>query len=162
MKKMLLIFLLLVVYSTGIFAKDPQWKKFNEGIVEAKKSGKKILVDVYTDWCKWCKEMDKNTYADKNISAYLNKNFVIIKLNAEGNEIINYAGQSITPQDFAQRMGVDGYPATVFLKSDGQAITLLPGYSKPDQFIHVLSFISENHYLKKQFGDYLSEKGVKH
>ncbi len=161
MKKILLILLLVIAYSTAAKAKDPQWKNFNEGISEAKKSGKKILIDVYTDWCKWCKEMDKNTYADKNISAYLKKNFVIIKLNAEGTEKIMYEGQSMTPQEFAQGMGVDGYPATLFLKNDGKVITLLPGYSKPDQFIHVLTFISDNQYLKKQFADYLSEKSVK-
>lgn len=161
MKKICIVFLLLAVYSTGVVAKDPQWKKFNEGMSEAKKSGKKILVDVYTDWCKWCKEMDKKTYADKNISAYLNKNFVIIKLNAEGNEKLRYQGKAISPQEFAQGMGVDGYPATVFLQSDGNPITLLPGYSTPDQFIHVLSFIGENHYLKKKFPDYLAQKGVK-
>ncbi|MDP1676817.1 MAG: DUF255 domain-containing protein [Bacteroidota bacterium] len=161
MKKIFLVLLLIIGYSTGLSAKDLQWKKFNEGIIEAKKSGKKILVDVYTDWCKWCKEMDKKTYADKMISTYLKKNYVIIKLNAEGNERLNYQGQTISPREFAQGMGVDGYPATVFLQSDGKPITLLPGYSTPDQFIHVLSFIGENHYLKKKFPDYLAEKGVK-
>jgi len=161
MKKILLVILLVIAYSTAALAKDPEWKNFNEGISEAKKSGKKILVDVYTDWCKWCKEMDKNTYADKNISAYLKKNYVIIKLNAEGNEKMMYEGKPITPQEFAQGMGVNGYPATLFLQSDGKPITLLPGYSTPDQFIHVISFIGENHYLKKKFPDYLAEKGVK-
>lgn len=161
MKKIFIVLLLLVTYSAGVFAKDPQWKKFNAGLSEAKKSGKKILVDVYTDWCKWCKEMDNNTYADKKISAYLKKYYVIIKLDAEGNEKLSYQGQPISPKDFAQGMGVDGYPATVFLQSDGKPITLLPGYSTPDQFIHVLSFIGENHYLKKKFPDYLAEKGIK-
>lgn len=161
MKKILLFLLLVIAHSNIASAKDLQWKKFNEGISEAKKSGKKILVDVYTDWCKWCKEMDKKTYADKNVSAYLKKKFVIIKLNAEGNEKVMYEGKLITPQEFAQGMGVDGYPATVFLQNNGKPITLLPGYSTPDQFIHVLSFIGENHYLKKKFPDYLSEKGVK-
>ncbi len=161
MKKILLVILLVIAYSTTALAKDPEWKKFNEGMSEAKKNGKKILVDVYTDWCTWCKEMDKNTYADKNISAYLKKNYVIIKLNAEGNEKMMYEGKPITPQEFAQGMGVNGYPATLFLQSDGKPITLLPGYSTPDQFIHVISFIGENHYLKKKFPDYLAEKGVK-
>ncbi|MFA6455239.1 MAG: DUF255 domain-containing protein [Bacteroidota bacterium] len=160
MKKMLLVLLVLSMSSAAL-AKDLQWKKFNDGLAEAKRTGKKVLVDVYTDWCKWCKEMDKKTYPDKTISAYLQKHYVIIKLNAEGNEQINYQGQLISPQEFAQGMGVDGYPATVFLQSDGKPITLLPGYSTPDQFIHVLSYIGENHYLKKKFPDYLSEKGVK-
>ena len=159
--KNITVVLLILLFSASAFAKDPQWKHFNEGIAEAKQSGKKVLVDVYTDWCKWCKEMDKSTYSDKKISGYLKKHYVLIKLNAEGNEMINYSGQTITAQEFSQRMGVDGYPATVFLKSDGQQITLLPGYVKPDQFIHVLTYVSDNQYLKKPFADYLSEKGVK-
>ncbi|MFA6469699.1 MAG: DUF255 domain-containing protein [Bacteroidota bacterium] len=160
MKKLLLVLLVLSMSSAAL-AKDLQWKKFNDGLAEAKRSGKKVLVDVYTDWCKWCKEMDKKTYPDKTVSTYLQKHYVIIKLNAEGKEPIKYQGQSMSPQEFAQGMGVDGYPATLFLQSDGKPITLLPGYSTPDQFIHVLSFIGENHYLKKKFPDYLSEKGVK-
>jgi thioredoxin-related protein len=105
--------------------------------------------------------MDANTYADKKVSEYLNKNFVIIKLNAEGDGTITYSGEKISPAQFAQGMGVSGYPATLFLKSDGQPITLLPGYSEADMFIHVLTFIGENHYEKKKFQDYLAEKGVK-
>ena len=155
------VVLLLLLFSTNAFTKDPQWRHFNEGIAEAKESGKKVLVDVYTDWCKWCKEMDRNTYSDKTISDYLKKHYILIKLNAEGNEMINYAGHPMTPREFAQKMGVDGYPATVFLKSDGQQITILPGYVKPDQFIHVLSYVSDDQYLKKPFADYLAEKGVK-
>lgn len=128
---------------------------------KAKTTGKKILVDVYTDWCSWCKKMDANTYSDAVVSDYLNKNYVIIKLNAEANEQITYQGQKISPAEFAQGMGVTGYPATLFLMSDGKPITLLPGYAEPKMFIHVLSYIGENHYEKKKFDQYLSEKGVK-
>jgi len=160
MKKIILIGCILLIASVS-YSKEPQWKKFNEGIAEAKKSGKKILVDVYTDWCSWCKKMDASTYPDKKVSEYLAKNYVIIKLNAEGNEKISYQGQSISPAEFAQGMGVNGYPATVFLKSNGEPITMLPGYAEPDRFVHVLSFIGENHYEKKKFADYLMEKGVK-
>ncbi|MDP1678182.1 MAG: DUF255 domain-containing protein [Bacteroidota bacterium] len=160
MKKILVVICILLITSVT-YSKEPQWKKFNEGIAEAKKSGKKILVDVYTDWCGWCKKMDAGTYPDKKVSEYLAKNYIIIKLNAEGDEKISYQGKSISPAEFAQGMGVNGYPATVFLKSDGSPITLLPGYAEPDRFIHVLSFIGENHYEKKKFTDYLTEKGVK-
>lgn len=159
MKKIVLVALVLMITSVS-FSKDPQWKNFNDGIAEAKKSGKKILIDVYTDWCSWCKKMDTTTYTNKKISEYLKKNYVIIKLNAEGDEKIMYAGQTLSPAEFAKGMGVNGYPATLFMKSDGQPITLLPGYAEPDRFIHVLSFIGENHYEKKKFADYLLEKGV--
>ncbi len=160
MKKILIVIFILSI-ATISFSKEPQWKKFNAGITEAKKSGKKILVDVYTDWCGWCKKMDTTTYTDKKVFEYLKKNYVIIKLNAESDEKISYAGQSISPAEFAQGMGISGYPATLFLKSNGEPITLLPGYAEPERFIHILSFIGENHYEKIKFADYLTEKGVK-
>jgi len=160
MKKMVLLFCVLVITSIS-FAKEPQWKTFNKGIAEAKKSGKKILVDVYTDWCQYCKQMDTITYADKKITQYLKANYVLIKLNAEGLETISYSGKRISSAEFAQGMGISSFPTTLFLKSDGQPITLLPGFVEPERFIHILSFIGEDHYEKKKFADYLTEKGVK-
>lgn len=160
MKKLFIMFLLLT-YASISFAKDLQWKNFNDGIAEAKKLNKKVLIDVYTDWCTWCKKMDAVTYADKNVKAYLEKNFVLIKLNADGAGVITYAGQKISPAVFAQQMGVDGYPATLFMKGNGEPITILPGYSEPKTFIHVISYIAENQIGKKKFEDYLIEKGVK-
>lgn len=155
------LFILMLLLTATLTAKSPQWKKFDEGMKLAKQTNKKVLIDVYTDWCSWCKKMDASTYTDAKVTEYLNKNFVVIKLNAEGNERISYAGQSLSPAEFAQGMGVDGYPATLFLRSDGQAITLLPGYSQADMFIHVLSYIGGDHYEKQKFNEYLTERGVK-
>ncbi|MFA5832184.1 MAG: DUF255 domain-containing protein [Bacteroidota bacterium] len=159
--KRLLFVMLVITLSSTVLAKDLPWKKFNAGISEAKKSGKKVLIDVYTDWCKWCKTMDTVTYKDKKIKAYLEKNYVLIKLNAEGNEQITYSGQKMSPGEFAQGMRVDGYPATLFMKTNGEPITVLPGFSEPKMFIHVLTFIGENHFEKKNFEQYLKEKGIK-
>lgn len=144
-----------------VHTKNINWNKFDSGIANAKKSGKKVLIDVYTDWCTWCKKMDATTYEDAKVQKYLKKNFVLIKLNAEGSGKISYAGQSLSPAEFSQGMGVNGYPATLFLNSDGTPITILPGYSEPGMFIHVLSFINEEQYKHKKFSDYLAEKGVK-
>jgi thioredoxin-related protein len=137
------------------------WKSFDAGMSEAKKTGKKVLIDVYTDWCGWCKKMDAGTYSDKKVVDYLQKNFVTIKLNPEKDGTVMYDGKKYSAAEFSQGMGVNGYPATLFLKSNGQPITLLPGYSEADMFLHVISFIGEDHYEKKKFADYLAEKGVK-
>jgi len=137
------------------------WESFNAGMDKAKASKKTILVDIYTDWCSWCKKMDASTYSDTKVKEYLKKNFTIIKLNAEGKTPIVYKGKSMSPAEFAQGMGVTGYPATLFMKSDGDGITLVPGYSEAPMFLHILTFIGENRYEKQKFNDYLKEKGVK-
>lgn len=137
------------------------WESFNTGMQKAKASKTPILVDIYTDWCSWCKKMDANTYADAKVKDYLKKKFTIIKLNAEDKTPITYQGKSMSPADFAQGMGVSGYPATLFMKSGGEGITLLPGYSEAPMFLHILTFIGEARYEKQQFDDYLKEKGVK-
>ncbi|KAB2926289.1 MAG: DUF255 domain-containing protein [Bacteroidetes bacterium] len=141
--------------------KGIEWKSFNAGMKEAKQSGKKVLIDVYTDWCGWCKKMDAGTYSDKAVQEYLRKNYVLIKLNPEKDPPVSYDGQQVSAAEFSQGMGVNGYPATLFLKSSGEPITLLPGYSEAPMFLHVITFIGENHYEKKKFDQYLAEKGVK-
>jgi thioredoxin-related protein len=135
-----------------------KWRSFNEGFAEAKKSNKKILVDVYTDWCSWCKKMDVQTYADKNVAAYLHKHYVLVKLNAESAKKLFYRDQEMTEREFSAAFGISGYPATLFLKSDGEAITIYPGFADARRFLDVVSFIAEDHYLTKKFDDYVSHK----
>src|SRR3990172_10089448 len=60
-----------------------EWTMFDQGLARAKAGRKKVIVDVYTDWCTWCKKMDSDTYADKSVRTALTANFVGVKLNAE-------------------------------------------------------------------------------
>ena len=136
------------------------WKSFNVGLKQAKADHKKILVDVYADWCGWCKKMDEEVYTDPKVKEYLAKNFVIVKMNAEGEGTITYQGKVYSPPQLASAFGITGYPATLFLKEDSDPITVLPGYMEAPMFLNVLSFVAENQYEKKQFDQYLKEKGI--
>jgi thiol-disulfide isomerase/thioredoxin len=84
----------------------------------AQSEGKIIVVDIYTDWCGWCKKMDTTVYADPTIIA-LSKQQVFVKLNAEDR------GQG---QSFAQQMGVNGYPTTIILDGQGRVLDVAEGY----------------------------------
>ncbi|MGE5315950.1 MAG: thioredoxin family protein [Acidobacteriota bacterium] len=157
MKMVLAVLMVLVMGSQAAPAQT--WESFNTGMEKAKTQKKMILVDIYTDWCGWCKKMDANTYSDAKVKEYLKKNYTIIKLNAEGKTPIVYKGQTMSPAEFAQGMGVTGYPATLFMKSNGDGITLVPGYSEAPRFLDILTYIGESRYEKQKFDEYLKEKG---
>ena len=133
-----------------------QWLTFDRGITEARNSGRKILVDVYTDWCGWCKKMDAETYNEKSVSDYLRSHYVLIRLNAESDARLTYNGKAFSERELASAFGISGYPTTLFLQSNGEPITRYPGYAEAGRFRKVLSFIAEDYYRKVKFEDYLA------
>jgi len=135
-----------------------RWMSFNDGLAEAAKTNRKVLIDVYTDWCGWCKKMDANTYADNRVSEYLLRKYVLVKLNAESPQKLTYQGTNYTERELAAAFGINGYPATLFLKSNGEAITSYPGYADAAMFRNVISFIAEDHYLNKKFDEYCTSQ----
>jgi len=133
------------------------WKTFDEGITLARQTNKKMLVDVYTDWCSWCKKMDSEVYTDKSVIDALNGSFVLVKLNAESEQRVYYEGKTLTETQLASAVGVTGYPSTLFFDSSGKPITLLPGYVPAPKFLPILRYIGENHYQTVSFEDYLAK-----
>jgi len=163
MKKPIVLFLVgaavvlagAVVFRTTTASETSlKWRSFNDGIAEAKSSKKKVLIDVYTDWCVWCKRMDANTYSDAGVAEYLRKHYVLVKLDAESDKKLTYKNTVYTERELAAAFGVSGYPSTLFLKSDAEPITIYPGYADAKQFKKVLSFIAEDYYLTKKFEEY--------
>lgn len=135
------------------------WKSFDEGIALAKSQNKKMLIDVYTDWCVWCKKMDKEVYTDAKVKEILNTKFVLVKLNAESDKQLTYRGNKLSETEFAQAIGATGYPTTAFFGSDGKPITLLPGYVEGNRFATILTFIGDDHYKTTKFQDYVAKSG---
>jgi len=87
------------------------------------------MIDFYTDWCGWCKRLDRDTFPDKTVIKLL-QNFIPLKLNAER------AGRSL-----ARRYGVRGYPTILFLDHKGKLIGRIGGYLKPGPFANALKRI---------------------
>ncbi len=78
-----LLFLSFALNGAAQAQEQIQWMKFEEAVAANANNPKMILVDVYTDWCGWCKKMDKDTFTDPRVVAHLKKNFYAVKLNAE-------------------------------------------------------------------------------
>jgi thioredoxin-related protein len=134
-----------------------KWLSFSEGLQVAAKTHKPMLVDVYTNWCGWCKRMEATTYKDEKVIQDLNENFVIVKLNAESDRAVHYKDASTEREVAQDQWSVSGYPTTVFLKWDGEVISPLPGYVPADNFHPILRYISSGAYETMKFSEYLKK-----
>lgn len=148
----LAMFVGMVVFSAFIIRENQTkldesvtWLSFDEAVEMAQKNPKPLMIDVYTDWCGWCKKMDRDTFKDPETAAYINKNFYAVKLDAESDERITHKGKKISKIDLAGKVfGVRGYPTVVFYNVKKDKITPQSGYMKPDQFKKLLARILEN------------------
>ena len=121
------------------------WLPWNQAMSEAVASGRPLLVDVYTDGCGWCKRMDKDVYTRDDVREYLKRKFVPVKLNAESAEEVRLGDRTMTARALAQQLRVSGYPTTIFLRPNGEAIARIPGYIPAERFERLLHYIGEDH-----------------
>ncbi len=119
------------------------WKDWNSGLRDAATAGKPVIVDVYTDWCTWCKRMDQDVYARPEVKRYLAEHFVQVKLNAEYTTAARYEGKAYTSRTLAERFRVNGFPTTIFLRADGTHMANVPGYVPAERFILLLHYIGD-------------------
>jgi thioredoxin-related protein len=116
--------------------------------IHSEGSDKKFIVDVYTDWCHWCKVMDKKTFADPEVVKYLNDNFHMVKFNAEQKESVKHKGKEYKWESLG-RNGVNmlayellngnmGYPSLVYLNENLDPIVVSPGYKESGQLLNEL------------------------
>ncbi|MDZ4835200.1 MAG: thioredoxin family protein [Candidatus Melainabacteria bacterium] len=113
-------------------AKTIPWQNsLNKTFQLARTNRKWILVDVYTDWCHWCKRLDSDVYAQPAVAKFLNKSFVCLKVDAEKGDGINVKS----------KYGVDGYPCTLILEPGGKEKGRIEGYQSPRDFTNSITQI---------------------
>lgn len=145
---------------------EVKWLTFEEAMELYEQEPKKLLIDLYTDWCGWCKVMEKNTYSNEVIAGYINDNFYAIKFNAEQKEPVEFNGHTFEFIPEAGRRGthsiayavtgnnLSGYPMTVFMDEELRIIQPISGYLKPDQMEPILAFIGGGHYKTTKWEDF--------
>jgi thioredoxin-related protein len=132
------------------------WMAWDQAMTSAQEEGKFIVVDVYTDWCHWCKVMDEKTYVDPAVAGLMKESFVAVKLNAERENTVNFKGKAYTEMDLARNLGVNGYPTTMFLASDGTVIGKIPGYIEAPVFKQILEYLTSGSYKSMSLDQYMS------
>jgi len=127
-------------------------------------SPKKIFIDVYTDWCGWCKRMDKATFQNPEVAAYMNEHYYNVKFDAEQKESIEMLGNTFKfiPQgnrgyhELAAALlnGKMSYPTVVFMNPKFEMLSPVPGYQEVGPFMNIAKYFGDNIYTEKSWQDY--------
>jgi thioredoxin-related protein len=134
--------------------KTINWLTWEQVQAKSKIEKKKILVDIFTPWCGWCKKMDKTTFLDEEIVEYINKNYYAIKFDAESttdivlNDIkyqhVNNGAKGYHELAIELLQGRLSYPTTVFLDENFQVIQAIPGYQEAYTFGMIITYFASN------------------
>ncbi len=115
-----------------LLANSAELKYFNgnwaEAKAKAKAENKYIFLDCYTDWCGWCKVMDKETMTDEKVSDMLNNKFIPLRMEMEHGE-----GMML-----AMKYHIMSFPTFLFFNPSGELVYETMGYEKPAGFLREL------------------------
>jgi len=112
----------MMAWTAQVSAAEITWaKSFDEAFKLAKEKNLPIMMDVYTDWCGWCKKLDKDVYSADSV-AQLSQKFICLKLNPE------------TDKEHGDLFKVEGYPTIIFLDASRKELNRITGYLPPDDF----------------------------
>lgn len=147
------------------------WMTWDMAVKLNKEHPKKIFIDVYTQWCGWCKRMDQTTYLDKDIINYLNANFYSVRLDAETRDTMHFNNHNFVNANPTEKGSVnelaysllDGkmeYPTTVYMDENFGRLTVAPGYLTTSELKIVLTFFAENKYKTMSYEDYKKSLGA--
>ena len=174
MKKsiLFLVFFILLITSPKLFSQEINWLTIEEAEIANKSEPRKIIIDVYTDWCGWCKKMDASTFTDKKLVTYLNEKYYCVKLDAEYKGTITFRGSDFNFVDKGRRgyhelaagflKGKMSYPNIVFLNEELDILQAIPGYRTAEELLPILKYLGDDIYKNTNWDDYLNQsKGKK-
>lgn len=98
------------IFGTYLPSADPDVQLKN-AVLEATSSNKRIILDVGGEWCKWCHFLDKFFEENADVTEYLQKHYVLIK--------INFSKENLNESFLSQFPKIPGYPHFFVLDHDG-------------------------------------------
>jgi thioredoxin-related protein len=110
-------------------AKQINWYAYQEGVDQARRQKKNMVIYFHADWCAFCVHMEKETFTDTVVIEFLNNNAIAVKVDVDQDQRI------------ARQFGVRGLPATFLLLKNGHQIGPMPGFIPPRNYVAMLSKI---------------------
>ena len=165
MKKLALVLLLFVpAFLLSAQTAPVKWHSIEEAVNLAKSDPRPIFIDTYTDWCGWCKKLDKDTFSNPVIADILNTKYYAVKFDAEGSEPVTFQGRQFINDGkigkthqlaYALLQGQLGYPSIVFLTAKSELITPVSGYRTPAQIEPMLMYFAGTSWQNQSFDDFM-------
>ena len=159
---LILVAFLFTLSSSSIITgsrEKPEWLKLDELNEKIKSAPKPVIIDLYTNWCYWCKVMDKKTYTSSKVIAYINEHFYAVKLDAETKEVIQWNAKqyrfndNYKVNDFTMYVtsGQPGFPTTVIFADEQSEPVSVQGFLEPREIEPILKYFGEGAYKQQTF-----------
>lgn len=169
MKKNLLYIAAFLFLFNPLFAQNTDkitWHSFEDAAKLKNESRKKIFIDIFTDWCGWCKVLDKSTFPDTTIIRLMNKYFIAVKLDAERKDTVVFNGYTFintNPDGYRSTHQLASsllkgrlmYPSMCFLTDSFGLITTVQSYKKPSELEPILEYLGSDKYLTMKYDTFL-------
>jgi thioredoxin-related protein len=157
---------IILVLASVTHAQSVKWYTIEEAMELTKKEPRKMMIDVYTTWCKWCKVMDTATFNNPYIAVYLNEKYYPVKFNAEQKadvtldgktyKFVPGGGRGYHELAVALLNGNLGYPSVVFLDEKANMIQPFQGYIQARQFDQIIKFIGGDLFKTQKWEEFLA------
>jgi thioredoxin-related protein len=146
-------------WSIVVSAQQIQWIKMDTALEQQKNHPKKIMVFFYAEWSEDSHKMNENTFVNKDVIKYINKNYYAVNFNGEGTETVTYKDFEYTNPNydpnrkgrnyqhfFADALKVSSYPTIVFFDEKGDVISPVAGYKSPKDLEIFLKMVATDDY----------------
>jgi tetratricopeptide (TPR) repeat protein len=136
--------LLAVVARAEPPAPAVNWRSdYNKARQEAKDKGLPLLIDLGTEGCLWCKQLDARTFSAPALVALLNERFVALKVDAERTPFLS------------QALRIQSYPTLVFASPEGKIVGYQEGFIEPgplqERLRQVLAAVAAPDWMLRDF-----------
>jgi thioredoxin-related protein len=138
------------------------WLSIDDLQTKMKEKPKKVYMDMYTDWCGWCKKMEASTFTNPDVIKYMNENFYCVRFNAERKDTFRFMGTAYyyDPGKKANTLAINlmkgtmSYPTSIIMEERYQNPQPIPGYQDVKTMEMILKYFGDNIYKSKQWPDY--------